>query len=223
MKTSIPLALALCVATVLATVAVAEINQASKWDFFYLVRQWPASFCNDDPNKCKRPTPNGVFTIHGFWPNRKNGSYPANCDCAYQLDYYQVKDLQMELESVWPSYTKPSSKNSFSFWNYEWIKHGTCAKDILGGQDGQKKYFQQALRLHRELSIEAALKKAGINLVSGQDISTQDIKAAIKNAYGVKPVISCEGNGELKEVIPISIIPLLGCATALGPAGVRAT
>lgn len=42
---------------------------SQNYDFFFLVLQWPPTFCNFVfPNKCDQPIP-AEFSIHGFWPH----------------------------------------------------------------------------------------------------------------------------------------------------------
>eukprot|EP00878_Enallax_costatus_P000557 GHUV01000654.1.p1 GENE.GHUV01000654.1~~GHUV01000654.1.p1 ORF type:complete len:256 (+),score=36.69 GHUV01000654.1:77-844(+) len=193
MKASSQLALVLCVAALFAVVVIAETDKSEpRWSYFYLVRQWPASFCND--RKCTTRPPKGVFTVHGLWPQRDDGSWPQNCDARDELDEDQIEDLLPDLQVVWPSYTT----DDYTFWNHEWTKHGTCAESVV---DGEKDYFQEVIRLHKLLNIQDAFKKAGINLSVAQTVPSQKLIDAIENAYGVTPIINCEKSGELSEVI----------------------
>ncbi|WJZ81323.1 hypothetical protein VitviT2T_001172 [Vitis vinifera] len=65
------------------------------FDFFYLVQQWPGSYC-DSKQSCCYPTtgkPDADFGIHGLWPNYRDGSYPSNCDSNNPYDESEISDL----------------------------------------------------------------------------------------------------------------------------------
>ena len=69
-------------AILLLALAVAGRAAAQDYDFFYLVLQWPGSYC-DTKQSCCYPSsgkPAADFGIHGLWPNRDDGSYPQNCN-----------------------------------------------------------------------------------------------------------------------------------------------
>ncbi|KAM3698441.1 hypothetical protein ACB098_06G188300 [Castanea mollissima] len=71
------------------------------FDFFYLVQQWPGSYC-DTKQSCCYPTtgkPKTDFGIHGLWSSYNDGSYLSNCNP--NSPYVQSK------------------------------KHGTCSESIL--------------------------------------------------------------------------------------------
>jgi len=66
----------------LAVLAVAAGRAAAQdYDFFYLVLQWPGSYCDTKQSCCypKSGKPAADFGIHGLWPNRDDGTYPQNC------------------------------------------------------------------------------------------------------------------------------------------------
>ncbi|CAD6222931.1 unnamed protein product [Miscanthus lutarioriparius] len=46
-------------------------SAAEKFDFFYLVQQWPGSFCDTRQGCCfpDDTKPAAAFGIHGLWPN----------------------------------------------------------------------------------------------------------------------------------------------------------
>lgn len=88
-----------------------------------------------------------MFTVHGLWPQRADGSWPQSCDPRDELDEDQIEDLLPQLQSAWPSYTT----DDYTFWNHEWTKHGTCAVSVI---DGEKDYFEEVLRLHNSLNIQ---------------------------------------------------------------------
>jgi hypothetical protein len=65
---------------------------AQDYDLFYLVLQWPGSYCDTKKSCCypKSGKPPADFGIHGFWPNRDDGSYPQNCNPDAEFDLAKV-------------------------------------------------------------------------------------------------------------------------------------
>ncbi|KAB1226416.1 Extracellular ribonuclease LE [Morella rubra] len=155
------------------------------YDFFYLVQQWPGSYC-DTTQGCCYPTtgkPASDFGIHGLWPNYDDGSYPSNCDSNNPFDLSQVSDLTSQMQVSWPSLACPSSDDT-SFWTHEWDKHGTCSESVLD----EHAYFQAALDLKAQANILQALENAGIQADGGL-YSLTGIKNAIQDALGYEPWI----------------------------------
>ncbi|KAL3511120.1 hypothetical protein ACH5RR_030521 [Cinchona calisaya] len=194
------------------------------FDFFYLVLQWPASYC-DTKKSCCFPTPGkpeADFGVHGLWPNYNNGSYPANCNTTklydeskvfltyalkicvqYQglflyrgLFTHQIQDLIPAMQKYWPSLNCPSS-NGTNFWSHEWDKHGTCT--VLD----QHSYFKAVLILRKKSNLLQALTSAGIKPDNGL-YSLDSIKKAIKNGTGLDAAVECNkdacGHDQLYQV-----------------------
>ncbi|XP_041010771.1 ribonuclease 1-like [Juglans microcarpa x Juglans regia] len=170
------------------------------FDFFYFVQQWPASYC-DTKQSCCYPTsgkPAADFSIHGLWPNFKDGSYPSNCDADSPFNQAELSDLSSNMQKNWPSLACPSS-NSVGFWTHEWVKHGTCSESVLD----QHGYFASALNLKQRSSLLQSLNRAGIE-ADGKSYSLQNLKEAIKEAIGYTPWIGCNadasGNSQLYQI-----------------------
>ncbi|CAL5061467.1 unnamed protein product [Urochloa decumbens] len=74
------------IAFVLLFSLLAVSSTAEKFDFFYLVQQWPGSFCDTRQGCCFPDTgkPAADFGIHGMWPNY------ANCR---RGNHHQEEDL----------------------------------------------------------------------------------------------------------------------------------
>ncbi|KAE9595620.1 hypothetical protein Lal_00030859 [Lupinus albus] len=170
------------------------------FDFFYLVQQWPGSYCDTKKSCCYPSTgkPAANFGLHGLWPNYNDGSYPSNCDPNNPFDPFQVSDLTRELQSDWPTLACPSN-DGINFWTHEWDKHGTCSESNLNQHD----YFETALKLKQQANLLKALQSAGIN-PDGGSYSLESIKGAIKDGIGFTPYIQCnvdtEGNSQLYQV-----------------------
>ena len=134
-----------------------------------------------------------MFTLHGLWPNYPNRGYPAFCDKSAKFDPAKVDDLKDDLERNWMSYSSSNSK----FWKHEWEKHGTCASPVI---TDEHQYFQEGLRLHKELDIMGALAKHGITPSNDPaGYKSADLVAALQQELGAAPVLKCT-NGGLVEV-----------------------
>ncbi|XP_058769210.1 ribonuclease 1-like [Vicia villosa] len=157
------------------------------FDFFYFVQQWPGSYC-DSQKSCCYPTsgkPAADFSIHGLWPNYKDGTYPSNCDPNSPFDQSQISDLKTSLLKNWPTLACPSG-NGIQFWTHEWEKHGTCSESRLKQHD----YFETTLNLKQKSNLLDALTSAGIQ-ADGSSYSLSNIKRAIQSQVGFAPFIEC--------------------------------
>lgn len=159
------------------------------FDFYYFVQQWPASYCDTKRSCCypKTGKPAEDFSIHGLWPNYKDGTYPSNCDTLDSFDHSQISDLGSRLKQDWPSLACPSS-DGLRFWGHEWDKHGTCSSEPLVDQHA---YFKAALDLKNKANLLQALDNAGIKPANGKYYSLESIKEAIKESTGYTPFIEC--------------------------------
>jgi len=187
-------------AILMLALAVAGRAAAQDYDFFYLVLQWPGSYC-DTKQSCCYPSsgkPAADFGIHGLWPNRDDGSYPQNCNPDAAFNPSKVSDLLSSLRAKWPTLACPTN-DGLRFWGHEWEKHGTCAAEVFD----EHGYFQAALRLRDQLGVLGALTAGGVNPDGGYYTLAQ-IKGAIREGTGFEPYVECNrdeaGNSQLYQL-----------------------
>eukprot|EP00878_Enallax_costatus_P000916 GHUV01001046.1.p1 GENE.GHUV01001046.1~~GHUV01001046.1.p1 ORF type:complete len:282 (+),score=50.45 GHUV01001046.1:603-1448(+) len=190
------------------------------FDYFKLVRQWPAGYCSS--HDCPTQPPAGTsFTLHGLWPERNRPisgrRWPECCDSDFEFSEDNIQDLVPQLCRFWPSWSGPQDEkcagmppgqHSECFWKHEWDKHGTCsavnaATAAAARNAGQylepHEYFEQVLQLHQQYDIEQALSAARIVPSDSDTYDSGDILGALQNAFGKKAYIECQ-RGLLTEV-----------------------
>ncbi|XP_010108673.2 ribonuclease 3 [Morus notabilis] len=171
------------------------------FDFFYFVQQWPGAYCDTKHHSCCYPKtgkPTAEFSIHGLWPNHKDGSWPSNCNPDSVFDRLEISDLMGSLQKNWPSLSCPSS-NGFRFWSHEWEKHGTCSESELNQHD----YFATALKLKEKVNLLKILKNAEIEPDDGfysLDSIVKAIEAVTSHAPGMECNKDSAGNSQLYQV-----------------------
>ena len=68
------------------------INSKLKhFDYFYLVMQWPNSFCTWGKVSCQQPIPKD-FTVHGLWP-QQTGLPRINCTGAINITPFNFRQV----------------------------------------------------------------------------------------------------------------------------------
>ncbi len=77
------------------------VGQVVAYDFFYLVQQWPRSYCNTGKATCIATKIPKYFTIHGLWAQLKNGQ-PVHCTPRppLQSDFDPKKVLYVSLSKI---------------------------------------------------------------------------------------------------------------------------
>eukprot|EP01102_Stenamoeba_stenopodia_P005556 TRINITY_DN16314_c0_g1_i1.p1 TRINITY_DN16314_c0_g1~~TRINITY_DN16314_c0_g1_i1.p1 ORF type:complete len:238 (-),score=42.87 TRINITY_DN16314_c0_g1_i1:181-894(-) len=158
---------------------------STSWDFMLYVTQWPGSVDQST-------VPAGVdsFTLHGLWPTNNDTTYPADCP-GPSFSLSAIQNLVPQMEVDWPSLE--GSGGNEAFWSHEWEKHGTCATN---GEDpnlyNEASYFAFALALHSQFNTLNVLEQAGIKPSSSQSYSISQFVTALKNAFGVDPILTCQ-------------------------------
>ncbi|OVA08995.1 Ribonuclease T2-like [Macleaya cordata] len=177
----------------LAILCCSTVSDKDDFDFFYFVQQWPGSYCHTKHSSCCYPTtgkPASDFGIHGLWPNYNSGSYPSSCDPDRPFVPSEIsEDLKSRMSKNWPTLACPSSDGT-KFWSHEWEKHGTCSGSIFD----QRKYFETALNLKKQMNLLQILENAGIK-PNGRIYSLHSITEAIREATGFSPGIQCNMDG----------------------------
>ncbi|PSC67843.1 ribonuclease T2 [Micractinium conductrix] len=92
----------------------------------------------------------------------------------------------------WPSFLGPNS----GFWDHEWDRHGSCATTVTGDRAS---FFGTVMRLHEQYDIDMALAAADIAPDNGTTVATRRVRAAVEDAFSVRPLLSCHA-GKLLEV-----------------------
>lgn len=160
------------------------------FDFYVFAMSYQPEFCyakrSENFEGCHHPRDfwKTHLTIHGLWPERRDGSWPATCS-KEPLDENVVHELQKDLDLYWPNIKDEERDDPHytDFWKHEWSKHGTCS-----GLD-QKSYFQAAL----EHFIDTPD-------IVGQNYGKKVSKFDLLEAYDNNVVLVCSKQRYLEEV-----------------------
>lgn len=160
-------------------------NKVDGYDYLTLTLQWAPSICS--AKSCRKPSKTGQWTVHGLWPSYARQQPPTNC-CHQEPKLNPSKLPTSDLAKIWPNVL---SGNDESFWNYEWSKHGTCAKAAAPKLATQSSYFQNIVQLVKSHPIDQYLAKGGVKPGSGTYEKIK-IHRAIEGAIGKRVYIDCE-------------------------------
>lgn len=100
-----------------------------------------------------------------------------------------LKSLKGELQEKWIDIEY--GRESYSLWEHEWNKHGTCAV-VLKQLNSEIKYFTKGLNLLATYDMKNVLAKASI--VPGRKYGTTAILNAIERVLGKRGAIICRKN-----------------------------
>lgn len=79
---------------------------------------------------CRDDKPDNKYSIHGWWPEYREGKWPQWCDPSRYSEFNNsaISHLMQDLNRYW--YACPEWKtSSYELWQHEWEKHGTCIKN----------------------------------------------------------------------------------------------
>ena len=114
--------------------------------------------------------PKNLWTIHGLWPNYKNGSIPIGW-CNGKNDI----DIEIKNESLYnfmKDYYPGLFNTNEGFWGYEYNKHGYCFNQRYNYDiDDYEKYFLKTVEIYKKYDLGNIF----INMY-GKGISKGDMK-----------------------------------------------
>ncbi|KAG2646989.1 hypothetical protein PVAP13_2KG540500 [Panicum virgatum] len=171
--------------------ALAVACKATDFDFFYLVQQWPGSYCDTEAGCCfpGDDKPAADFGIHGLCPNyvacrpdaaTPNRTGPTSATPRTLSTPSLIADMEADLRRSWGTLSC-RSKDAMDFWSHEWSRHGTCS-----GMP-QHAYFRAALDLKARLDLTGALLDAGI--VPSDE--AEYCLGRVRDAVAAAPMVEC--------------------------------
>ena len=155
--------------------------------------------------------PDDMFTLHGLWSDKCDGSFEQFCDSSMEID--NVRDILKEhkeyellekMENVWKNYNGDDE----SLWKHEFNKHGTCMSTIKEKcYEGEYKknqnvvdFFKKSVELFERLPTYKWLSDNGIIPSNEQTYSKQQIEDTLSAHFGQPVYIKCNRYQALQEV-----------------------
>ncbi|KAI6661084.1 Ribonuclease Oy [Oopsacas minuta] len=179
---------------IVANAALRELQlepEDTKFDHLTFTQFWAPEACRSIDPRCKFTNVSSDWTIHGLWPTMGNTHGPAHCTNESFNQSLLTADMLKFMDKYWITYVKYEPNPSF--WEHEWIKHGTCAVD--GDKTeflNQKSYFQTTINLYNKYNISTILTKA--NIKPGMSRPLDDFLNAFKTSEIGKTVrLDCNG------------------------------
>lgn len=94
--------------------------------------------------------------------------------------------------------TFQTDKSDEEFWEYEWLKHGTCSVNI-GELNSSAKYFLKALDWLKQYNMTEILAEYNIIPDNEKSYELLDIHKAVKSALNKNPYINCYIDSTTRE------------------------
>lgn len=147
-----------------------------KFDYVQLTLMWAPGACSTSPKECVREE-NRYFTVHGMWPTIRGTQEPSDCCFDNTFDIRALQPILPVLDQYWFSYYDAGSNKRF--WSHEWLKHGTCSRDIASLR-GEANYFGSTVQIAKQMPILETLSKANIVPANDKVYPAMDIYKALK-------------------------------------------
>ena len=164
---------------------------ALAFDYFVLAKTWTPEFCYSNPSKCQLSSLiKQEFSIHGLWPQNKDGSYPSFCQPCEKFVKTKLKPFKKRIIQYWDD---TFNSIDWSFLQHEWEKHGCCSNMSL------LNYFDKTLELAQKWDYLLVWNSIGIkptpisaNITYHKDI----LESSAKDFCGNKCdfVLTCDKN-----------------------------
>ena len=131
------------------------------YDIYFFTVLWLGTTCKVKGEQCFnniKDAPKNIFTIHGLWPNYKNGTLADWCNGKNDIEI-DIKDKSL-LNYMNTYYISGYHTNEY-FWGHEYNKHGYCfnQRNNIDVNDYEK-YFGKV----KELYIKYNLSDIFINM-----------------------------------------------------------
>lgn len=192
---------------------------------YLLSLSWEPTFCKSKPQKaeCKAETPQSQeahqLSLHGLWP-QPNGKFYCIADPQQKARMAQLDGAKHWDQLPDPGMTQATRDRLAAIMpgvqslleRHEWIKHGTCS-----GLSADA-YFNRAADLVEQVNASALGQL--LNTRAGQSVTTVEILAAVKTAFGdaapAAVAVTCTGGGGSADISEIDIY-LSGEVTGTDP------
>jgi ribonuclease I len=131
------------------------------YDIYFFTVLWLGTTCKVKGEQCFnniKDVPKNIFTIHGLWPNYKNGTLADWCNGKNDIEI-DIKDNS--LLNYMNTYYRSGYHTNKYFWGHEYNKHGYCfnQRNNIDVNDYEK-YFEKV----KELYIKYNLSDIFINM-----------------------------------------------------------
>uniref|UniRef100_A0AAG5CWA4 Uncharacterized protein n=1 Tax=Anopheles atroparvus TaxID=41427 RepID=A0AAG5CWA4_ANOAO len=168
-------------------------DDVPQFDLLIYTQRWALTACYEwretgKTHICDLPDPTTSWTIHGIWPTKLNTIGPAFCNKSAVFDVSQLSAIEQQLEQHWVNVEK--NKPLDSLWEHEWLKHGTCAAEVIEQLNTEPKYFGQGLAWLEQYSVGAAFA-ASSAIKPGFNYSLTAMNKALHDFYGKDLAIEC--------------------------------